>query len=433
MTLRFANYLPLLVLLLIISCERDFSPLKIKEPDPRFHLSLRQAGATEMWLTLTLDSSNLGDEFEIMRDQLIIFKDTVNVKDTLVYDRFLQPLRSYTYYAYHIKEDKRIATVTFTVTFTVKTLDTTSHHIDWEIDTIGTFQSFLTDVWGTDENNVYAVGIIRRSSYPTVTNIIHWNGVEWEAIDFLEGDLNSIYGFGPDDIWVVGDGGGQQALIAHWDGSVWNTLELQQYERLIAVWGTSNSNLYAVGWNGTILHYDGNNWTKMESGTEKPLYDVWGVSSSNVYVVGYDPSTSRGIMLSLIENGWETVIETDTHPSSQRPHGDLQSVWALDKDNIYVTGTTTFQLILGKWEKTYLPVDLTALYKIRGNNMANIFIIGGFGLIIHYSGLNWRLVEDYHQTYGPILRGVWSFGEKTFIVGYTGDGSARGIVLRGNH
>ncbi len=138
-------------------------------------------------------------------------------------------------------------------------------------------------------------------------------------------------------------------------------------------------------------------------------------------------------MLSLTENGWETVIETDTHPSSQRPHGEMWSVWALDKDNIYVTGTTTFQLILGNWKKTFLPVDLTALYKIGGNNMANIFIVGAFGVIIHYSGLNWRLVEEFYQIqYSPVLRSVWNTEEKTFIVGYTTDGSARGIVLRGS-
>lgn len=419
-------------LLLFVSCERDFSPLEKtepEEPDPGFKLSLRQAGATEMWLTLLVDSANRGEVFEVMREQFIIFKDTVVTEDTLVYDRYLQPLRNYTYYGYRLEEEKRIASVSLTAV----TIDTTSHNFDWEIDTLGTWQTYLTDVWGTDHNNVYAVGGIHWPGYQFKINIIHWDGNQWEAIDYSQGTLEGIYGFGPDDIWAVGDAGGLGALITHWDGGAWRTWKLEQYERLFAIWGTSSSNLYAVGWSGTILHYNGNRWSKMESGTEKTLYDIWGVSPDDVYAVGYDPPTARGIMLSLTENGWETFIETDLQPSPLRPHGKLRSVWGFDKDNIYVTGTTTFQLHSGNWQKVYLPVDLTAIEMIRGNNMANIFLVGHFGLIIHRNGLNWRLMEQFfHQPGAGVLSGVWSSDEQVFIVGRTGDGSARGMVLRGS-
>ena len=49
---------------------------------------------------------------------------------------------------------------------------------------------------------------------------------------------------------------------------------------LYGVWGTSSSDVYAVGSNivgppGTILHYDGTNWSAMTSPTDEGLLGVW--------------------------------------------------------------------------------------------------------------------------------------------------------------
>jgi hypothetical protein len=40
---------------------------------------------------------------------------------------------------------------------------------------------------------------------------------------------------------------------------------------LRAVWGSSESEVYAVGDDGTILHYDGSTWTAMYSGSTAQL------------------------------------------------------------------------------------------------------------------------------------------------------------------
>ena len=75
--------------------------------------------------------------------------------------------------------------------------DTTSHNFIWTADTLGVYPSYLHGVWGTDLNNVYAVGLIIYSYSPyTFTGIIHWDGTKWTSMDYHEGWLNSIYGFG---------------------------------------------------------------------------------------------------------------------------------------------------------------------------------------------------------------------------------------------
>jgi len=57
---------------------------------------------------------------------------------------------------------------------------------------------------------------------------------------------------------------------------------------LYGVWGSSGSNMFAVGDGGTILSYNNGlgRWSAMSSGTTNTLYGVWGSSPTDVFVVG---------------------------------------------------------------------------------------------------------------------------------------------------
>ncbi|MBF0497110.1 MAG: hypothetical protein HQK58_11145, partial [Deltaproteobacteria bacterium] len=57
---------------------------------------------------------------------------------------------------------------------------------------------------------------------------------------------------------------------------------------LSGIWGSSGTDIFAVGTSGTIMHYDGNLWTAMTSNTTKTLLSVWGSSSTDVFAVGED-------------------------------------------------------------------------------------------------------------------------------------------------
>jgi hypothetical protein len=69
--------------------------------------------------------------------------------------------------------------------------------------------------------------------------------------------------------------------VASWSASTSGTSQ-----DLYDIWGTSSSDIYAVGQSGTILHYDGTVWSAMTSGTTDELYGVWGSTSSDIYAVG---------------------------------------------------------------------------------------------------------------------------------------------------
>lgn len=68
-------------------------------------------------------------------------------------------------------------------------LDTTSHNFVWEIDTLGSYGSYLMDVVIIDENDVWAVGQIKSGYDTTISgndtfytpikyNAVHWDGTE---------------------------------------------------------------------------------------------------------------------------------------------------------------------------------------------------------------------------------------------------------------
>ena len=73
--------------------------------------------------------------------------------------------------------------------------------------------------------------------------------------------------------------------LAHSEDWVWQN-PLPQGNNLSGVWGSSGSDVFAVGVGGTILHYNGGVWTTMTSGVTNSLFGVWGSSGSDVFAVG---------------------------------------------------------------------------------------------------------------------------------------------------
>jgi hypothetical protein len=55
---------------------------------------------------------------------------------------------------------------------------------------------------------------------------------------------------------------------------------------LYGIWGTSSTDVFAVGANGAVLHYDGNTWDSMPTGVKYGLTGVWGSSGTDVFAVG---------------------------------------------------------------------------------------------------------------------------------------------------
>ena len=68
------------------------------------------------------------------------------------------------------------------------------------------------------------------------------------------------------------------------NGWTWQN-PLPQGDTLFGVWGSSGSDVFAVGRHGQIFHYNGAAWSYRWM-TGEDLNGVWGTSSTEVFVAG---------------------------------------------------------------------------------------------------------------------------------------------------
>jgi hypothetical protein len=163
----------------------------------------------------------------------------------------------------------------------------------------------LDGVWALAPDNAFAVG--------GGGTVLWWNGTAWlkeptttTAILFgiwnfwsvgsggtilnlytpvasgTAQNLFGVWGSSASDVWAVG----QFGTALRYDGSAWSSVARGTLNDLNSVWGSSASDVWAVGGLGTIVHWDGLAWSAAESGTTTRLTGVWASSTGDVWVVG---------------------------------------------------------------------------------------------------------------------------------------------------
>ena len=115
--------------------------------------------------------------------------------------------------------------------------------------------------------------------------------------------LAGVWGSSDTDVYAVGRDVMEKPAIAHFDGVMWSIVPFcadatstacidmslaSLASALTGVWGSSASDVYAVGVGGTILHFDGSRWTLVDPSTTPPPTDLSAVSGggSDVIAVG---------------------------------------------------------------------------------------------------------------------------------------------------
>jgi hypothetical protein len=121
----------------------------------------------------------------------------------------------------------------------------------WE--TSNTGATFASSIWGSGPDDVYVLGTF---------DLMHWDGMGWTAVtlDAGAGD-GQVWGTGQRDVWVMPD----SSTLSHFDGDAWQAVELDDafVGDLAAVWGPTSDDLWAVGSAGAIAHYDGTTWRQV--------------------------------------------------------------------------------------------------------------------------------------------------------------------------
>lgn len=303
----------------------------------------------------------------------------------------------------------------------------------------GTTKDFLY-VSGTSAARIFAaaVNLGCDTTFCGEVSILHYDGAGWTTQFSHTGSVLGLWA-APDGNAFALAGGYQPGPILYYDGHQWSAMAVQpppppdpdvQDVRLDGVWGTSSSDVYAVGsWytgtavDGYAVHYNGTGWTRVDLGNDTfiRLAAVWGSSPSDVYAVGqyvpYDskPEEQRGVILHYDGHTWSEVL---------REAGlALGHVWGTSATDVYATGSSgpngsVWHYDGHAWSPMQLPVT-TPLQSIWGSSSSDIYVLGREpGKIWHYDGSGWAQIDTGA---GEILEYVWgASGSDVFAVGHGG-------------
>ena len=379
--------------LLISNCTKSTDPNSL----PRIELTAENVISREVWLKLRFVNLPKPWEFVVERDGREILFGRTDKPDTLIIDTTATPRTTYRYKA--IQLEGKVKTLE-SDGLQVTTLDTTSHAVQWIVDTLGV-RGEIYDVWAFSRDNIWAVGemFLKDSTGnvdPVRYNAARFDGVRWKPMRIptrsVGGSvgaamLRSIFCFSPSDVWVFAYHG----AYSHWNGSQWETQLGTGGESKL--WGTSSSNLIVVGSNGAISRYDGTRWQKMDSGTEVDLQDVWGIDEKHVWATGMRGDYSRSVILQHDGRQWSHIF--DSYGKPRELDFRFQSVWTDNINIVYLAGLTgQHSFNIGTRSFRNFNIGQWASLRIRASAQNDIFIASYGSELLHYNGSTWRLYPE---------------------------------------
>ncbi|MCR4418539.1 MAG: glucosyl transferase [Ignavibacteria bacterium] len=385
----------------------------------RLNLSLESILCTEVYLRLNVRDLALPIRLEVYcNDSLVSSIGELRSIDTILIVENLQPKRSYDIYVkgtgdginYYRSNLSRFIT-----------LDTTSRNFTWQVFEFGDIGlSALHDVAIIDENDIWAVGEIRIADTSingyTTYNAVHWDGSNWELkkIGRVGGwACHTVFAFSANDIWFEGN--------IHWDGSKykvhmngWPLMPNGDGWQVNKMWGSSSSDLYAVGYNDNIAHWDGNRWTKIESGVDVNFIDIHGqTSDGKIFICGYNTVNEYKATLLEIKDKNVRVKWYKTNVMTYDPPygGTIHNIFT-SGDYLFTVGSKGFfreNVRLGTYPKKVLDYAPDWVYAMRGNDVNDVFTFSDQNEIYHYNGYNLRKIYGnhliLHAFYGGNVKG----------------------------
>lgn len=262
---------------------------------------------------------------------------------------------------------------------------------------------WFTDIWGVGDNDLF----VTCGDY----ELYHWNGMDWskQELPVRQPQPMAVWGSSPTDVHVVGFG----ESVLHFDGSQWTENFLDDTYGLADIWGTSATNVYAVGrqreGHGRIFHFDGISWTTLPEIWEKSLLAVGGRGPNDVFA-----SMEDGGLLHFDGTAWTQVVVEDEF--------ELHSLWVGEDEGFAVGANGKIKRLVGdSW------VDMESgtqeyLSAVWGTGEGTAVAVGRDGVILHFDGKTWSVINT---SYDETFNGVWGVpGGDIYTVGEFG------VVLR---
>ena len=365
----------------------------------------------------------------LKRSDSTIATITLAGTDSSFVDQGLLPKKSYTY---------TLTAGTLSASAQATTLDTSSHN--WMFQTF-TFNGdvgscVLNDAAIINDTLAYAVGEIYLKDStgqfdPLPYNFARWNGVSWQLLKVtvpfrgvnITPPLSGIFSLSQNRIWLVG------GLAINGNGYTWVPYDVRTITGFDSLsftkcWGSSSSDIFFVGLNGSLVHYNGSSWAKIGSGTTTDIQDIWG---------GTDATTGATYALATVSTVYyggvsELLRIRGTQLDTLSTNGlswSIRGVW-FDSKDYYIVGDEVYykrSLQDNMWQ--ILRVAPTNQYgyveAIRANGRNDIVVAGDFGTFLHFNGVSWHNFTQEINLPSTVFYSVAIKGDIAIAVGSNGD------------
>jgi hypothetical protein len=184
----------------------------------------------------------------------------------------------------------------------------------------------ITSIWGSVANDVWAVGF---DALPSHGVILHSSGDgAWRIVQTIAMDVRlvSIYGSGPNDIYVAG----QIGVLFHFDGTHWSQ-DMGFMDNPGTVWLADSNDVYVGALQGVWVSAGDGNWTQQLSPTLnfEPAA-IGGSSRNDVYAAGLLRGVMPGGAVFHSDDGmtWISV--------GVPPQGSFNAVWARSAGEVFL-------------------------------------------------------------------------------------------------
>jgi hypothetical protein len=226
-------------------------------------------------------------------------------------------------------------------------------------------------------------------------------------------NLARMWGSSATDVFAVGNSG----IILRYNGSTWSPMISGTTNGLGALWGSSGSDVFAVGNSGTILHYNGSAWSSMVSGTTYNLFSVWGSSDKDVFAVGV-----QGTILHYNGNAWIKMNSGTTNT--------LRIIWGASDKDVFAGGNNGTILHYDGSLWTSMSSGTTYDFLgILGFSEKEVFTVNEAGTIFHYNGSTWSNMQNPYSL-RLYLEGIWGNSPTNiYAVGFRYSGGYYSAIL----
>ncbi len=187
--------------------------------------------------------------------------------------------------------------------------------------------------------------MIRRAAFALAACALSCSGgsrpapASWRVVvSGQRSTLLSVWGTSASDVFAVGGplGDGSPSTVLRFDGSAWRDLDAGGTETFWWVHGTAASDVWAVGEKGRIVHWNGSAFAEAARSTTATLYGVWTAAPDDVWVVGGSPeqgsAAPNDVCLHFDGKTWDASL------GPMRLGRAFFKVWGTSSSNLYVVG-----------------------------------------------------------------------------------------------